>query len=99
MAVVARAAGLANVLALGLGLFADGLAEGYLGLAHIGLDLVFAFHAVDQNLQMQLAHAADDRLPGIFIRPHLEGGVLVGEARQSNAHLLLVGLGLGLDSD
>ena len=62
MAVVARTAGLPDVLALGLGLLADGLAKGDLGFAHIGLDLVLAPHAVDENFQMQLAHAADDRL-------------------------------------
>ena len=97
MPVVARAAGLANVLALGLGLLADGLAEGNLGLAHIGFDLVLALHAVDQNLKMQLAHAADDGLARIFVGPHLEGGIFVGQPRKRNAHLFLVGLGLGLD--
>src|SRR5665213_2494602 len=97
MPVVARAAGLANVLALGFSLLADGLAEGNLRLADIGLDLMLAPHAVDQNFQVQLAHAADNRLARIFVGPHLECGVLVSQPRQGNAHLLLIGLGLGLD--
>ena len=28
---------------------------------------------------MQLAHAGDDRLAGLVVGPHLEGGVLLGE--------------------
>ena len=35
--------------------------------------------------------------PGLLVGAHLEGGVLVGQPRQRNAHLFLVGLGLGLD--
>ena len=98
MAVVARAAGLADVLALGFGRFANGLAEGDLGLAHIGFDFVLTPHAVDQNLKMQLTHAADDRLTRFIIRANLEGRIFVGQARERNAHLFLIGLGLGLDS-
>ncbi len=59
--VVARPARLPNVLALGLGLLADRLAEGHLRLADIGLDPVLALHAIHKNLKVQLAHAADDR--------------------------------------
>ena len=97
MPVVARTAGLANVLAFGLGLLANGLAEGHLGLAHIGLNLVLALHAVDKNFEVQLAHAADDGLTRILVGPHLEGGILIGQPRQRDAHLFLVGLGLGLN--
>ena len=98
VAVVARAAGLANVLALRLGLLADSLAEGHLGLAHIGFHLVLAPHAVNQNLQMQLAHATNNRLPRLIVGPHLEGWILIGQPRECHAHLFLVGLGLGLNS-
>ena len=79
--------------------FANGLAEGHLGLAHVGFHLVLALHAVDQNLEVQLAHAADDGLAGILVGAHLEGGIFVGQPRQRNAHLFLIGLGLGLDGN
>ncbi len=96
VAVVARAAGLTNVLAFGLGGLADGLAIGHLGLAHVGLDLVLAHHAVDDDLQVQLAHAADDGLARVRIGMHLEGRILLRQLGQRHAHLFLVGLGLRL---
>ncbi len=97
VAVVARAAGLPDVLAFGLGGLANGLAIGHLGLAHVGLDLVLAHHAVDDDLQVQLAHAADDGLARIRIRMHLEGRIFLRQLGQSHAHLFLIGLGLRLD--
>ena len=59
VAVLAAAAGLPDVLAFvlddGIG---DGLAIGDLRLADVGLDLELALHAVDDDFQVQLAHAA-----------------------------------------
>ena len=66
--VVARAAGLADVLAFGFGGLANRLAERHLRLAHIGFHLVLALHAVHEDLEVQLAHAADDRLARIVDR-------------------------------
>src|SRR6185437_2682866 len=98
MSVVARTTGLANVLTFRLRRLANGFTERNLGLADVGFNLVLALHAVDKNLEMQLAHAADDGLARIFVGPHLEGGILISQPRQGNAHLLLVGLGLRYDS-
>ena len=97
VAVVARTAGLANVLALRLGVPTDGLAIVHLRLADIGLDLVLAHHAVDDDLQVQLAHAGDDGLAGVDVRPHIERRVFLRELGQRHAHLFLVGLGLRLN--
>ena len=61
-AVLARAAGLADELALDLrGGAADGLAVGDLRLADVGLDVELAPHAVDEDLEVQLAHARRSR--------------------------------------
>ncbi len=60
---------------------------------------MLALHAVDKNLKMQFAHAADDGLARIFVGLHLEGGILVSQPGQRDAHLFLVGLGLGLDGN
>ena len=54
-------------------------------------------HAVDDDLEVQLAHAGDDGLAGVLVGADLEGGVLLGQALEGLAHLLLVDLGLGLD--
>ena len=48
---------------------------------------------------MQLAHAGDDRLTGLFVGVNLEGRVFFGQLLDRGAQLLLVGLRLRLDRD
>ena len=78
---------------------ADRLAVRDLRLADVGLDLELALHTVDQHLEVQLAHTADDGLAGLLVRVDLEGGVLLRETLDGDTQLLLVALGLGLDRD
>jgi hypothetical protein len=59
--------------------------------------LELAHQAVDDDLQVQLAHPRDERLPGLGIGRHPEGGILGGQLLQRPRQLLLPGLGLGLD--
>ena len=77
----------------------DRLAVGHLRLADGGVDLELAEHAVDQHLEVQLAHAGDDGLAGLLVGADLEGRVLLGERVEGLGHLVLVDLGLGLDGD
>ena len=51
------------------------------------------------SVEVQLAHAGDDRLAGLIVGPHLEGGILFGERVERLAQLVLVDLGLRLDGD
>ena len=44
--------------------------------------LVLAAHALHVDVQVQLAHAADDGLPGVGVGGHSERGVLALEALQ-----------------
>ena len=48
---------------------------------------------------MQLAHALDHGLAALGVERDAEAGVLLGEPAERGRHLLLVGLGLGLDRD
>ena len=99
-AVLARAAGLLDEAALDLlGRAADRLAVGDLRAADVGLDAVLALHAVDEDLEVQLAHAGDLGLAGLLVGLDLEGRVLLGQAAEGDGHLLLVGLRLRLDGD
>ena len=63
VAVLALAARLANELAFDV---LDGLADRFairdLRLADVGFDAELALHAVDDDFQVQLAHAGDDGL-------------------------------------
>ena len=97
MAVLAATAGLADELAFAFGRLGDGFAIGDLRRAGIGLDLEFAEQAVADDFQVQLAHAGDDELAGFLVGEAAEGRVFLGQALQALAHLLAVGLGLGLD--
>src|SRR5215471_17022549 len=75
----------------------DGLPVGDLRAADVGLDPELAPHPVDQHLEVQFAHARDDRLPGLLVGPDLEGRVLLGQPLDGGAQLLLVTLGPRLD--
>src|SRR5918997_1061561 len=76
---------------------ADRLAVGHLRLADVGLDVELAAHAVDEDLQVELAHAGDDRLAGLLVEADLERRVLLGQLLDGGAELLLVALRLRLD--
>ena len=99
VAVLALAAGLAHEAAVALAAPADGLAVGDLRLADVGRDLELADHPVDEHVEVQLAHAGDEGLAGLLVRLDAERRVLLGQALQRDAQLVLVGLGLGLDRD
>jgi len=100
VAVLARAARLADEPALHL-LDRAGcrLAVGHLGPADVGVDLELAHQAVDDDLEVQLAHPRDERLPRLLVGRDAEGRVLLGEPREALSELVLVALRLRLDGD
>src|ERR687893_2162534 len=77
---------------------ADRLSVRHLRLADVGVHSELAQQPVEDDLQVQLAHPGDDRLPRLLVAAHAEGRVLFGEALKRDGQLLLVGLGLRLDS-
>src|SRR6195952_324420 len=98
VAVLALAAGLANELAFDVLLdLADRLAVGHLRLADVGFHAEFALHAVDDDFQVELAHAGNDGLARFLVGAQAERRIFRGQAAEGDAHLFLVGLGLGLD--
>ena len=100
VAVLAAAARLLDELALDLGHGSlDRLAIGDLRRADVRLDAELALHAVDDDLEVQLAHARDDRLARFLVGAHAERRILLRQPVERDAHLLLVGLGLRLDRD
>ena len=99
MTVLALTARLTSVLGLLVGLLADGLTVSDLRCADVRLDLELTEQTVNDDLQMELAHAGDDGLTSLFVGVGLEGRILFGQLCQRDAHLLVAGLGLGLDSN
>src|SRR6266481_4775277 len=98
MAVLAASAGLLDVFAFRFGFLADRFAIRHLRTANISLHIVFAQHAVDDDFEVQLAHAGNQRLPCIRFGGHAERRIFLREALHSDAEFVLVSLGLGLDS-
>src|SRR5581483_628706 len=97
--VLARTAGLLLVGVIVLGLLPDGLAIGDLRLADVGADIELTLHAIDDDFQVQLAHASQDGLAGVGIGGNLERGVFLHELGDGHAELFLIRLGLGLDGE
>src|SRR5581483_279120 len=96
---LAATAGLLRVFVLALHLLRDRFAVRDLGLADVRLDLELALQAVADDVEVELAHAGDDRLAGLFVRVDAERRVLRGELLETDAELLDVGLRLRLDRD
>ena len=77
----------------------NGLAVRNLRLADVGFNVELATHTVNQDLEVKFTHTGDDRLAGLIIRVNAEGWILVREALNRDAQLILVTLGLRLDRD
>ena len=97
--VLAVAAGLPHETPFGFRRSADRLAVGHLRLADVGADAELALHAVDDDFQVQLAHAGQNRLAGIGIGGDAQRGIFLHQLADGDAELLLVGLCLGLDGE
>src|SRR5215204_4988901 len=98
VAVLAAAAGLADELALdAVDGLADRLAVGDLRAADVRVDVELALEAVDDDLEVQLAHPGDERLPRLLVGPDTERRVFLRETLEALAELVLVALRLRLD--
>src|SRR3989449_2952514 len=97
MAILAPAAGLPDVAPLGLRALANGFLVCDLRPADVGLHAELPQHAVDNDLQVQLAHAGDQGLTSFLVETDLERGVFLGQLGQRGTELLFVGLRLGFD--
>ena len=72
---LAELAGAARLLLVGVGeldRLREILAIGDLRSADVGLDLELALHAVDEDLEVELAHPLDDRLARLMVGRHAE---------------------------
>src|SRR5215469_11199801 len=96
VSILAAAAGLPDVLAFRFRLLANRLAIRHLRLADVGLHVELAHHAVNDDLQVQLAHTADDRLSAVRIGRNLERRIFLRQLAQRDTHLFLIALRLRL---
>ncbi len=99
----------ARVLAAAAGLFlvgvivfrglADGFAVGHLRLADVRAHAEFALHAVDNDFEVQFAHAGENGLARVGVGRNLERGIFLHQFCDGHAQLFLVGLGFGFDGE
>ena len=94
MSVLSAPAGLLDVFAFTFGRLLEALFVGDLRLADVAFNFKFAAHPVNDDVQVQFAHASDDRLHCFLVSAHAESGILFGELREGNAHFFLVNFGL-----
>ena len=96
--VLTRTARLTLVLGLVVDLLADAFLISNLRSADVSLNLEFTQKSVNDYFEVQLAHSGDNGLTGFLIGVALEGRVFLGKLGEGKSHLLLTGLGLGLNS-
>src|SRR5690606_38987934 len=99
MTVLTAASGLTHELAFDFTGIADTLAVSNLRLADVGLNLELTAHAVDDDVEVQLAHTGNDGLAGLFIGVDAERRIFLGQLRQRDTHFFLVDLGLRLNGN
>ena len=80
VAVLAFTARLANELALLFDRLRDRFFVRDLRLADVGFDFELAAQTVENDLEMQLAHAGDDRLLRLFVGAHAESRIFLRES-------------------
>ncbi len=99
VAVLAAAARLLRVLHFAVGRAGQRFLVSDLRLADRGLDAELALQPVDDDFEVQLAHAGDDDLAGLLVGLHVERRIFRHQLLKTDAELLLVGLRLGLDRE
>src|SRR5437868_974372 len=68
-----------------------------LWLAHRRFDTELALQTIDDDLEVQLAHAADDDLAGLLVGVDAERRIFRHQLLQAEPQLFLVRLGLRFD--
>ena len=99
VAVLAAAARLLRVLHFAVGRARERFLVRDLRLADGRLDAELALQPVDDDLEVQLAHAGDDDLTGLLVGLHVERRVFGHQLLKADAELFLVGLRLRLDRE
>mmetsp|Transcript_536 Transcript_536/g.1424 ORF Transcript_536/g.1424 Transcript_536/m.1424 type:complete len:318 (+) Transcript_536:2218-3171(+) len=82
-----------------LGTLRDSLTVVDLRGARVALDLELPLQAIDDDLEMQLAHALDDGLVRLLIPGEVEGWVLLRQLDETVRHLVQVRFALGLQGN
>ena len=97
--VLAVAAGLTDELTFGFNGFTDGFTVSNLRFAYGAVYVKFTSHTIDNDVEVEFAHAGDDGLVGFRIGVYFEGRIFFCQSLKSIAHLFLVSFGLWFNSN
>ncbi len=97
MTVLTTTTGLSDELAFAIGLCLNRFSIGNLRVPNRCFNLELAFHPIDDNLEVQFAHAGNNRLTCFRIGIGSEGRILFWQLLQGGAHLFLILLGFGFN--
>ena len=98
MTIVTTTTRLLDVLTFSRSFPCDSLTVCHLRLADIRLDSKLALHTIDNNLKMEFSHSCDNSLVCFWVSTHSESRIFLRKTVERHAHLLLVGLGLWLNT-
>src|SRR5579885_1906209 len=93
--ILAAAAGLALVLALGFGAALDGFLVGDFGRLKFNFYIKYPLELLDRNLDMHLARAGKNDVMGLRVAMRLQGAIRHDQSLQRLRGLLLVAFGFG----
>src|SRR5690606_24851031 len=93
MTILATTTRLTHELAFLLDRLANRFTVRHLRRTNIRLDVELALHAINDDIQVQLAHTGNNGLSGLLVRTHAERRVLLGKTAKRKTHLFLVCLG------
>ena len=90
MAILPAAAGLTDIFSFRLRLFSNCFFVSDLRLPDISFNFKLALHTVNDNFEMQLAHARDNRLERLRIRTDAKCRIFFRKPPECQTHFLLV---------
>ena len=97
--VLAMTTGLTNEFTFGFNGFTDGFTVSDLRFAYGAVYVEFTSHTIDDDVEVEFAHAGDDGLVGFWIGVYFEGRIFFCQSLKSIAHLFLVSFGLWFNSN
>ena len=97
IAKLSMSAALPLVTPIGTGLFADRLTVGDTWFAYLEVHAIFAFDALDNDLNMRFAHTGEQHFGGLWITCDTQCAVFFYDTCQCIAHFIQVGFTLGED--
>src|SRR3972149_4456985 len=98
MTVLTATTSLADVFTFGFAVTKNCFAISHLGLTDVSFHRKLPFHSVNNDFEMELTPAPNNRLESFLISRHPESRIFLRKAVEGEAHFFLVGFGFWLNA-